>query len=47
MGATMKAVRFHGKGDLRYEHIPVPNVEKGQVKVTKDISIHGFTQLIL
>lgn len=33
MGETMQAVRFHGKGDLRYEQVPVPAVEKGQVKV--------------
>jgi len=33
MAETMKAVRFHGKGDLRYEDIPVPPVKKGQVKV--------------
>lgn len=31
--ATMKAVRFHGKNDLRYEEIPVPKVGKGQVKL--------------
>lgn len=30
---TMKAVRFHGKGDLRYEDIPVQRVGKDQVKV--------------
>lgn len=29
----MQAVRFHGKGDLRYEQIPIPAVGKGQVKV--------------
>ncbi|PSN68952.1 sorbitol dehydrogenase [Corynespora cassiicola Philippines] len=29
----MKAVRFHGKNDLRYEEIPVPKVGKGQVKL--------------
>jgi len=33
MGPTMKAVRFHGQNDLRYEDIPVPNVERGQVKI--------------
>jgi threonine dehydrogenase-like Zn-dependent dehydrogenase len=32
-GATMKAVRFHGQHDLRYEDIPVPTVKKGQVKI--------------
>ncbi|KAF2446847.1 sorbitol dehydrogenase [Karstenula rhodostoma CBS 690.94] len=32
-GATMKAVRFHGQHDLRFEDIPVPTVKKGQVKV--------------
>ena len=30
---TMKAVRFHGKEDLRYEDIPEPTCGKGQVKV--------------
>jgi len=33
MAETMKAVRFHGKNDLRYEDIPIPEVKKGQVKV--------------
>jgi threonine dehydrogenase-like Zn-dependent dehydrogenase len=33
MAETMKAVRFHGKNDLRYENIPIPEVKKGQVKV--------------
>jgi threonine dehydrogenase-like Zn-dependent dehydrogenase len=30
---TMKAVRFHGKEDLRFEDIPVPKTGKGQVKI--------------
>ncbi|KAF2762302.1 GroES-like protein [Pseudovirgaria hyperparasitica] len=29
----MKAVRFHGKEDIRIDTIPVPQVNKGQVKV--------------
>ncbi|KAF2262382.1 sorbitol dehydrogenase [Lojkania enalia] len=29
----MKAVRFHGKNDLRYEDVPVPMIGKGQVKL--------------
>lgn len=29
----MKAVRFHGKEDLRFEDIPEPLVGPGQVKV--------------
>lgn len=29
----MKAVRFHGKEDLRFEDIPVPKTGKGQVKL--------------
>lgn len=33
MAATMNAVRFHGKHDLRYEEIPVPEVKPGQVKI--------------
>ncbi|KAF2800741.1 sorbitol dehydrogenase [Melanomma pulvis-pyrius CBS 109.77] len=33
MAETMKAVRFHGKNDLRYEDIPVPELGKGQVKI--------------
>jgi threonine dehydrogenase-like Zn-dependent dehydrogenase len=30
---TMKALRFHGQRDLRFEDIPVPAVGKGQVKI--------------
>ena len=30
---TMNALRFHGKNDLRYETIPIPQVKAGQVKV--------------
>ena len=30
---TMKAVRFHGKEDIRLENIPEPVCGKGQVKV--------------
>lgn len=42
MGETMQAVRFHGKGDLRYEQIPVPAVGKGQVKVQRPhLGIHN------
>jgi len=33
MAETMKAVRFHGKGDLRYEEIPVPELKQGHVKI--------------
>jgi hypothetical protein len=29
----MNALRFHGKSDLRYEEIPIPQVRAGQVKV--------------
>ncbi|KAF1978216.1 sorbitol dehydrogenase [Bimuria novae-zelandiae CBS 107.79] len=29
----MKAVRFHGQRDLRFEDIPVPQTGKGQVKI--------------
>ena len=32
-GQNMKAVRFHGRHDLRYEDVPVPMVGEGQVKV--------------
>lgn len=31
---SMKALRFHGERDLRYEDIPEPQVGKGQVKVS-------------
>lgn len=31
---TMKAVRFHGKDDIRIEQIPVPKLGHGQVKVS-------------
>ncbi|OJD33330.1 sorbitol dehydrogenase [Diplodia corticola] len=31
--ALMKAVRFHGQRDLRLDHIPEPQVAKGQVKL--------------
>lgn len=30
---TMKAVRFHGKEDLRLEDIPEPTCGKGQIKI--------------
>ncbi|EAT76932.2 hypothetical protein SNOG_15557 [Parastagonospora nodorum SN15] len=30
---TMNAIRFHGKNDLRYEKIPIPEAKAGQVKV--------------
>ncbi|KAF2205210.1 GroES-like protein [Delitschia confertaspora ATCC 74209] len=30
---SMKAVRFHGQGDLRFEDVPVPKVGKNQVKL--------------
>ena len=30
---TMKAVRFHGQEDLRYEDIAEPVCGKGQIKV--------------
>jgi threonine dehydrogenase-like Zn-dependent dehydrogenase len=30
---NMNAVRFHGKHDLRYEEIPIPDVKAGQVKI--------------
>lgn len=30
---SMNAVRFHGKHDLRYEEIPIPEVKPGQVKI--------------
>jgi threonine dehydrogenase-like Zn-dependent dehydrogenase len=36
MAPTMKAVVFHGKGDLRFEDVPIPSVNKGQVKVGED-----------
>jgi threonine dehydrogenase-like Zn-dependent dehydrogenase len=32
----MKAVVFHGKGDLRFEDVPIPSVKKGQVKVSRE-----------
>jgi hypothetical protein len=30
----MKALRFHGQKDLRYESVPIPEVKDGQVKVS-------------
>jgi len=30
---TMKAVRFHGERDLRYEDLEIPKTGKGQVKI--------------
>jgi threonine dehydrogenase-like Zn-dependent dehydrogenase len=30
---TMNALRFHGKRDLRYEKIAIPQVKTGQVKI--------------
>ena len=35
MTSTMKAIRLHGKKDLRLDEIPIPEVKDGQVKVTK------------
>lgn len=35
---TMKAVRFHGKDDIRVEQIPVPKLGHGQVKVSLHIA---------
>ena len=32
-GETMKAVRFHGQHDLRFEDLPIPRTGKGQVKI--------------
>lgn len=32
-GKMMKAVRFHGREDLRFEDIPEPTCGKGQIKV--------------
>ena len=32
-GETMKAVRFHGQHDLRFEDLPIPKTGKGQVKI--------------
>ena len=29
----MKAVRFHGREDIRFEQIPEPECGKGQVKI--------------
>jgi NADPH:quinone reductase-like Zn-dependent oxidoreductase len=29
----MKAVRFHGQHDLRYEDVAIPTIKKGQVKI--------------
>jgi hypothetical protein len=40
MTHLMKAVRFHGKGDLRFEDIPIPAVDKGKVKVIAKL-LHG------
>jgi hypothetical protein len=34
MSPTMKALRFHGQKDLRYEDVPLPEVKDGQVKVS-------------
>lgn len=33
MASNMKAVVFHGKNDLRFEDVPVPDVKDGQVKI--------------
>lgn len=32
-GGTMKAVRYYGKEDLRFEDAPEPGCGKGQIKV--------------
>ncbi len=33
LGATMKAVRFHGRGDLRLDELPVPDLQPTEVRV--------------
>ncbi|KAK8198735.1 hypothetical protein M8818_006602 [Zalaria obscura] len=39
---TMKAVRFHGRNDLRFEHIPEPTCGKDQIKVSKEANLHEY-----
>lgn len=44
----MKAVRFHGQKDLRYEDIPIPQTGKGQVKIRpawvgiRNVDLHEY-----
>jgi L-iditol 2-dehydrogenase len=33
LGTTMKAVRFHGRGDLRVDVLPVPGPHPGEVRI--------------
>lgn len=33
LGKMMKAVRFHGQNDMRFEMIPEPRVGRGQIKI--------------
>ncbi|KAE9984413.1 hypothetical protein BLS_002444 [Venturia inaequalis] len=42
----MKAVRFHGKGDLRYEQIPVPAVGKDQTIMGRYLWNSGIVESV-
>jgi len=33
LGTTMRAVRFHGREDLRWEEVPVPTLGAGEVRI--------------
>ena len=33
LGATMKAVRFHGRENLRLDELPVPDPQPGEVRI--------------
>jgi hypothetical protein len=41
---SMNAVRFHGKHDLRYEEIPIPDIKPGQVKIKPEQRVIGDIQ---
>lgn len=37
---TMRAARFHGRGDIRVERIPVPELKPGHVAI--DVAYSGI-----
>lgn len=40
----MKAAVFHGKGDLRIEQVPIPQIKPGHVKVRVEFCGKLFSQ---
>lgn len=42
----MKAIRYYGPKDLRFEHIPEPVVGPGQVKIKVEYSVQYLKRMI-